>query len=89
MEEKSELIERLSRALTDIRTLEGIVPICVSCKKVRDDTGFWQQVESYVSSHTMAEFSHGICPDCSARLYPDLDLSGPDDQDGTDPQAVG
>jgi two-component system, NtrC family, sensor kinase len=82
MEEKSDLIERLSRALTDIRTLEGIVPICASCKKVRDDTGYWQQVESYVSSHTMAEFSHGICPECSARLYPDLDLDGTEGRTG-------
>ncbi len=84
LEEKSELIERLSAALSDIRTLEGIVPICVSCKKVRDDSGYWEQVESYVSSHTMAEFSHGICPDCTARLYPELDASAKEE---ADPQA--
>ncbi len=86
MEEKSELIERLSSALSDIRTLEGIVPICVSCKKVRDDSGYWEQVENYVSSHTKAEFSHGICPDCTARLYPELDVSEKDGR-GSAPQA--
>lgn len=88
MEEKSELIERLSRALSDIHTLEGIVPICASCKKVRDDSGFWEQVENYVASHTMVEFSHGICPDCTARLYPDLGVDAKDDGDGADPEAA-
>ncbi len=71
MEEKSALADRLSRALAEIRTLQGIVPICSSCKKIRDDNGYWQQVENYVSSHTMAEFSLGLCPSCQNRLYPE------------------
>jgi hypothetical protein len=48
------------------------VPICSNCKKIRDDKGFWSQVEKYVSDHTEAEFSHGICPDCTIELYPEL-----------------
>jgi len=70
--ERRLLIEKLSSALADIKSLEGIIPICASCKKIRDDSGYWQQVENYVSSHTRARFSHGICPDCRQTLYPDL-----------------
>jgi PAS domain S-box-containing protein len=66
------LIEQLRKALDQIKTLDGIVPICASCKKIRDDKGYWEQVEAYVSRHTDARFSHGICPDCAARLYPEL-----------------
>jgi hypothetical protein len=63
---------RLQKALDEVRTLRGIVPICSNCKKVRDDRGFWNQVEKYVSDHTEAKFSHGICPDCVKELYPEL-----------------
>ena len=66
----SEKIDELQRALSEIKTLRGIVPICASCKKIRDDAGFWQQVEVYVHDHSEAEFSHGICPECMKRLYP-------------------
>jgi len=62
---------RLQKALDEVRTLRGIVPICSNCKKIRDDKGFWNQVESYISDHTEAEFSHGICPDCVKKLYPE------------------
>lgn len=65
-------VQELSRALDQIKTLRGIVPICANCKKIRNDTGYWQQVEVYVRDHTEAEFSHGICPDCLQILYPDL-----------------
>lgn len=65
-------VRELSRALDQIKTLRGIVPICANCKKIRDDTGYWQQVEVYVRSHTEAEFSHGICPECMKKLYPDI-----------------
>jgi hypothetical protein len=65
-------IEELHRALNEIRTLRGIVPICAGCKKIRDDQGYWKQVEVYLQEHTEAEFSHGLCPDCKKRLYPDL-----------------
>ncbi len=64
--------EELQRALGEIRQLKGIIPICSSCKKIRDDRGFWHQVESYLQSHSDAAFSHGICPDCVKKLYPDL-----------------
>jgi PAS domain S-box-containing protein len=63
---------RLQQALDEVRTLRGIVPICANCKKIRDDKGFWNQVEKYVSDHTEAKFSHGICPDCVEILYPEL-----------------
>lgn len=71
-------IEELHRALGEIKTLRGIVPICAGCKKIRDDQGYWKQVEVYLQEHTEAEFSHGLCPDCKKRLYPDL--SGNSDQ---------
>jgi PAS domain S-box-containing protein len=61
---------RLQQALDEVRTLRGIVPICMHCKKIRDDKGFWNQVEQYISDHSEARFSHGICPDCTKRLYP-------------------
>jgi hypothetical protein len=53
-----------------LKTLKGIVPICASCKKIRDDNGYWQQVEADVSSYTEAKFSHDICPECMKRIYP-------------------
>ena len=56
--------------LAEIKTLSGIIPICAHCKKIRDDAGFWQQVESYVQTHSEAKFSHGICPACLKELYP-------------------
>ena len=65
---------RLDRALARVKTLSGLLPICASCKRIRDDKGYWNQIESYVQRHTEAEFSHGICPDCVARLYPDVKL---------------
>ena len=70
--EQQELIKSLQDALLEIKTLQGIVPICSFCKKIRDDKGFWNQVESYVSEHTDAQFSHGVCPDCRDEHYPEL-----------------
>jgi PAS domain S-box-containing protein len=61
---------RLQQALDEVKTLRGILPICANCKKIRDDGGYWSQVEEYVSDHTEAQFSHGICPDCVEKLYP-------------------
>lgn len=66
----------LQDAIAQIKTLKGIIPICASCKKIRDDSGFWDQVEAYVMKHTDAAFSHGICPDCMDKLYPDHDKGG-------------
>jgi sigma-B regulation protein RsbU (phosphoserine phosphatase) len=65
-------VEELGHALDHIKTLRGIVPICASCKKIRDDKGYWNQVEVYVRDHTEARFSHGICPECMKRLYPEF-----------------
>jgi DNA-binding NtrC family response regulator len=62
--EKDALITQLQAAFADIKTLEGLIPICASCKKVRDDSGFWQGVETYVQERTEASFSHGLCPIC-------------------------
>jgi hypothetical protein len=62
---------RLKSALDEIHVLRGILPICAGCKKIRDDDGSWTHVESYIRARTEAEFSHGICPDCAMRLYPD------------------
>ena len=65
-------IEELRQALDQIKTLRGILPICANCKKIRDDQGYWSQVEVYVRDHTEAQFSHGICPECMKRLYPEF-----------------
>ena len=65
-------VNQLEKSLSEVKTLKGIVPICSYCKKIRDDQGYWAQVESYVSEHTDADFSHGICPECVAKHYPDL-----------------
>jgi hypothetical protein len=68
--EKEHLIEELQEALAKVRTLSGLLPICASCKKIRDDKGYWNQIEVYIRDHSEAEFSHGICPDCMKELYP-------------------
>jgi hypothetical protein len=65
-------VSYLEQALASVKTLNGLLPICSSCKKVRDDTGYWSQIETYVSSHSDAEFSHGLCPECARKLYPNL-----------------
>lgn len=61
---------KLAEAMANIRTLKGLVPICAHCKKIRDDAGYWHQVETYVHDHTEAEFSHGLCPDCIPQFFP-------------------
>ncbi len=71
-QEREDLIKQLQNALSKVKLLSGIIPICSSCKKIRDDQGYWNQVESYIRKHSEAEFSHGICPDCAKELYPDL-----------------
>jgi len=64
------LIAELQEALQNIKTLHGLIPICSSCKKVRDDRGYWQQVEVYIRDHSDAELSRGICPECFKKMYP-------------------
>ncbi|MBN2410597.1 PAS domain S-box protein [candidate division KSB1 bacterium] len=70
--EREKLIEELQDALTQVKTLSGLLPICASCKKIRDDKGYWHHVEAYVMKHSDAQFSHSICPDCRQKLYPDI-----------------
>lgn len=64
--------KNLKIALSEIKQLRGIIPICASCKKIRDDKGYWHQVEKYISEHSEAMFSHSICPECRKKLYPEL-----------------
>jgi len=70
--EKDSLIVELKDALNEVKTLSGLLPICASCKKIRDDNGYWNQIESYIGDRSEAEFSHSICPDCSKKLYPEI-----------------
>ena len=66
----------LQNALSDVKKLSGLLPICSHCKKIRDDNGYWNQIESYIYEHSEAEFSHAICQECAEKHYPDLDLYG-------------
>jgi len=68
LSKERELAAKLKESLAQIRVLEGIVPICASCKKIRDDAGKWEQMEVYIRDRTHAEFSHGICPDCARKM---------------------
>lgn len=68
----TDTIADLKRAINEIKTLSGLLPICASCKKIRDDKGYWQEVEIYVRDRSDAEFSHGICPECMVKLYPEF-----------------
>lgn len=70
--EREKLINELQEALANIKTLTGLLPICASCKKIRDDQGYWNQIESYIEEHSEVQFSHGLCPDCTRLLYPDF-----------------
>lgn len=72
MVERKQLVRELQAALAEVKTLHGIIPICASCKRIRDDAGAWQQVEEYVRARSDAEFSHGVCPACAKVLYGDL-----------------
>jgi len=76
--EKENLINKLQDTLSEVKQLSGLLPICASCKKIRDDKGYWNQIESYIKKHSEADFSHSICPDCARKLYPDLDLDNLD-----------
>jgi len=74
--EREKLIQELQDAFAKIKVLSGFIPICASCKKIRDDQGYWNQLEAYIQSHTEAQFSHGICPDCATSLYSDYFTKG-------------
>ena len=84
-DERQNLIVRLQQALAQMEMFRGILPICSSCKKIRDDNGFWYEIERYIASHSQAQFSHSICPDCEEELYPDYSERR---DSATDPQEV-
>ena len=71
-EEREKLIAELQQAMSDVKVLSGMLPICASCKKIRDDKGYWNRIEAYIGKHSNAQFSHGICPECARKLYPEL-----------------
>jgi PAS domain S-box-containing protein len=73
-EEREKLIKNLQEALQEIKTLRGILPLCSFCKKIRDDKGYWEQVDVYIHKYSQADISHSICPDCAEKHYPDLEL---------------
>jgi DNA-binding NtrC family response regulator len=71
-EEREQLISELQEALAHVKQLSGLLPICASCKSIRDDQGYWQQLERYLDNHAEVQFTHGICPSCAQKLYPNL-----------------
>ncbi len=70
--ERQRLVKELKEALSKVKVLSGLVPICANCKNIRDDEGFWNHIEVYLQSHSSIEFTHGICPTCVRKLYPEL-----------------
>jgi hypothetical protein len=70
--DKSNVIMELQEALVKVKALSGLLPICAACKKIRDDQGYWNQIEAYLKEHSEAEFSHSICPECVGKLYPEF-----------------
>jgi len=82
--ERNELIQELTEALKHVKTLSGLLPICATCKRIRDDRGYWQQVETYISSHTDAMFTHGICPECLKNFKATHRLQKPDQTEKAD-----
>jgi DNA-binding NtrC family response regulator len=74
--EREALVHELKEALAKVKLLSGFLPICSLCKKIRDDKGYWQQIESYISEHSDAEFSHGLCEECAKKFYPEYCKKG-------------
>lgn len=72
--EMRRLNRELTTAIAEVKTLKGYVPICAGCKKIRDDKNYWEEVEIYVMKHTEAKFSHGLCPECMPKYFPNVDL---------------
>ncbi|MFC1876846.1 PAS domain S-box protein [Thermodesulfobacteriota bacterium] len=72
--ERERLINELQNALSEVKKLRGFLPICAACKKIRDDKGYWNQIESYIRDHSEAEFTHSICPECAKKLYPGIGI---------------
>ena len=74
-EELNQSVAQLQRSLVEVKTLSGLLPICSSCKKIRSDKGYWEHLEKYIQTHSDAKFTHGICPECMQKLYPEYDKS--------------
>ena len=74
--DRDKFILKLQETLDRVKTLSGLLPICAHCKNIRNDKGYWSQIETYIRDHSEAEFSHGICPECAKKFYPDFDLHG-------------
>jgi hypothetical protein len=72
IDKETKLNVALSKALGEVNQLRGLLPICASCKRIRNDKGYWEQIEVYIGNHSAVEFSHGLCPECLKKLYPDL-----------------
>jgi len=73
LERERGLRRSLEETLAQVKTLSGLLPICARCKKIRDDNGYWNQIEAFISAHSDADFTHGICPECSSALYPEME----------------
>ena len=71
-EEREVMVKKMMEALAEVKTLSGLLPMCSNCKSIRDDRGYWKRIEAYISEHSDAEFSHGLCPKCASELYPDI-----------------
>jgi PAS domain S-box-containing protein len=78
-EDRDKLIVDLQKSLLEIKTLRGFLPICSYCKKIRDDKGYWNKIESYIQKHSETEFSHSICPECARKYWPDMNIYGEDE----------
>ncbi len=81
LQERDRLISELQAALEQVKRLSGLLPICAHCKRIRDDRGYWSQIEAYIRDHSEAEFSHSLCPECAAKLYPEIFAAEHHDQE--------
>jgi CheY-like chemotaxis protein len=80
------LIKSLEGALANVKTLSGLIPMCAGCKQIRDDRGYWSQVETYITQHSEARFSHGLCPKCAVKYFPDVSGAAAPDSAQTQPE---
>ena len=80
-QERDKLIADLQKALSEVKTLRGFLPICSHCKSIRDDMGYWNRLEAYIKDHSDAELTHSICPECAKKYYPQYTIYGDEDDD--------
>jgi hypothetical protein len=73
--DRDKFVLKLQETLDRVKTLSGLLPICAHCKNIRNDKGYWSQIETYIKDHSEAEFSHGICPECAKKYYSDFDFN--------------